>query len=145
MLKQVMGLDFSDCSDAYMLDAIQYFMFPNFWPWWGEGLPLTYQFTPYGADPNECVMEVRLTLPIPKGAPRPPAAELVEIDFDTPVSTVPAMGIMASVFDQDFSNLPLVQIGLRSARNEDMSITLGRYQESRIQAFHDMIDRKLAE
>lgn len=138
-----LGVDFSACSDSYMLDANQYFMFPNFWPWFGEGLPLTYQFTPYGADPNECVMEARLTLPIPANGPCPPAAELIELDFDTPCSAVPELGIMASVFDQDFSNLPLVQIGLRSCRDDTMSVTLGRYQECRIQAFHDMLDRKL--
>ena len=140
-----LGVDFSKASDSYMLDANQYFMFPNHFPWFGEGLPLTYQFTPYGTDPNECIMEVRLTLPVPDSGIRPPAAELVDIDFDTPISTVPAMGIMASVFDQDFSNIPLVQVGLRSARDPDAAVTLGRYQESRIQAFHDMIERRLAE
>jgi len=144
MMGQAFGVDFSHCSDSYMLDATQYFMFPNFWPWFGEGLPLTYQFTPYGSDPNECVMEVRLTLPVPPSGPRPPAAELIDLDFDTPCSSVPALGIMASVFDQDFSNLPQVQIGLRSTRDGSATVTLGRYQESRIQAFHDMLDRKIA-
>lgn len=141
----MLGVDFSQCSDSYMLDANQYFMFPNFWPWFGEGLPLTYQFMPYKDDPNCCVMEVRLTLPFAEGAPRPPAAELVELDFDTPVSSVPAMGIMATIFDQDFSNIPLVQMGLVSAVDADAEATLGLYQESRIQAFHDMIERKIAE
>jgi phenylpropionate dioxygenase-like ring-hydroxylating dioxygenase large terminal subunit len=144
VMSQALDVDFSRCSDSYMLDATQYFVFPNFWPWFGEGLPLTYQFTPYGSDPNECVMETRLTLPVPENGPRPPAAELIDMDFDTPCWSIPALGIMASVFDQDFSNLPLVQIGLRSARDPDAAVTLGRYQESRIQAFQDMIDRKIA-
>jgi phenylpropionate dioxygenase-like ring-hydroxylating dioxygenase large terminal subunit len=139
-----LGVDFSKCSDSYMLDATQYFMFPNFWPWWGEGLPLTYQFTPYKSDPNACVMEVRLTLPAPENAPRPRAAGLVDIDFDTPISSVPEMGIMASIFDQDFSNIPLVQLGVQATVNGDAPITLGRYQETRIRAFHDMLERKIA-
>ena len=140
----MLGVDFSQNSDSYMLDANQYFMFPNFWPWWGEGLPLTYQFMPYRDDPNLCVMEVRLTLPVSPNGPRPPAAELVELDFDQPVSSVPEMGIMATVFDQDFSNIPLVQLGLASTADPEAEVTLGLYQESRIQAFHDMIDRKIA-
>ena len=140
---KMLGVDFSRCSDSYMLDANQYFMFPNFWPWWGEGLPLTYQFMPYRDNPDECIMEVRLTLPVPENGERPPAADLYELDFDAPVSSVPGIGIMGTIFDQDFSNIPSVQLGLHSARNPDAEITLGLYQESRIQAFHDMIDRKL--
>lgn len=143
-MSSMLGVDFSQHSDSYMLDANQYFMFPNFWPWWGEGLPLTYQFMPYKDDPDACVMEVRLTVPYSPDGPRPPAAELVELDFDQPVSSVPEMGIMATIFDQDFSNIPLVQMGLHSTADAEAKVTLGLYQESRIQAFHDMIDRKIA-
>ena len=143
-MSSMLGVDFSQNSDSYMLDANQYFMFPNFWPWWGEGLPLTYQFMPYKDDPDACVMEVRLTVPYSPDGPRPPAAELVELEFDQPVSSVPEMGIMATIFDQDFSNIPLVQMGLHSAADAEAKVTLGLYQESRIQAFHDMIDRKIA-
>ncbi|HTZ70333.1 MAG TPA: aromatic ring-hydroxylating dioxygenase subunit alpha [Acetobacteraceae bacterium] len=138
-----LGVDWSGHSDCYMLDANQYFMFPNFFPWYGEGLPLTYVFTPLGDDPNECMWETRLTLPIPPHGPRPPAADLIELDFDTPLAAVPSLGFMAGVFDQDGSNIPLVQLGLRSALSPDAAITLGRYQESRILAFHDMLDKRL--
>lgn len=141
---EMLGIDFSRASDSYMLDATQYFMFPNFWPWYGEGLPLSYQFMA-GATPDECVMEARLTLPVPEGCPRPPAPELVEIDFETPIADVPGMGFIASVFDQDFFNTPLIQAGLKAPRTDDACLTLGRHQEIRIQAFHDMIARKLAE
>jgi phenylpropionate dioxygenase-like ring-hydroxylating dioxygenase large terminal subunit len=146
--RQVMGpawgVDFSNASDSYMLDANQYFMFPNFFPGYGEGLPLTYVFLPYGTNPNECVVEIRLTFPIPDIGPRPPSAGLIEIDFDTACSSVPEMGFIAGVFDQDFSNAPLVQAGVRAALSDDAAVTLGRYQESRILAFHDMLDRKFA-
>ena len=51
-MKNMLGADVSCWSDAEMLDSIQYAMFPNFGPWLGEGLPLMYQFLPYGDDPN---------------------------------------------------------------------------------------------
>ncbi|AMK19929.1 MULTISPECIES: aromatic ring-hydroxylating oxygenase subunit alpha [Sphingobium] len=144
-LGSMFGIDYSACSDSYMLDATQYFMFPNFWPWWGEGLPLAYQFMPHGDNPDECVMEVRLTLPIPAAGPRPKSAELVDIDFDTPIASVPEMGIMATIFDQDFTNSPMVQMGLQSTLDPHFEATFGLYQESRILAFHDMIDRKISQ
>jgi phenylpropionate dioxygenase-like ring-hydroxylating dioxygenase large terminal subunit len=136
------GHDFSQASDSYMLDAIQYYMFPNFGPWLGEGLPVTYQFTP-GADPNESVMEIRLTAPLPDTGQRPPAAEMIELDYDTPISSVPAFGVLARVFDQDFSNLPTVQLGLRTAWANDANCVLGRYQECRIRHLHDVLEAKI--
>ncbi|MET0544818.1 MAG: aromatic ring-hydroxylating dioxygenase subunit alpha [Caulobacterales bacterium] len=136
------GRDFANNSDAYMLDAIQYFMFPNFFPWWGEGLPISYQFLPYGSDPNECSVEIRFLLPVADGAPTPHSAETIEIDFDEPLSKA-GMGYITTVFEQDFSNVPLVQIGLRSARDPNAFVTLARYQENRIAAFYDLFEKKL--
>lgn len=144
-MKAGFGVDFSTCSDAYMLDAIQYFMFPNFLPWWGEGLPLSYQFMPLGDDPNTSMMEVRLTLPLADGAPRPRSPDFIELDFDEEVAGVEALGIFAEVFDQDYTNLPMIQRGLRSTLDSNAGLTLGRYQESRVQAFNDIIDRRLAD
>jgi hypothetical protein len=45
------------------------------------------------------------------------------------------------VFDQDFSNLPTIQAGLRTAWARDGVCTLGRYQESRIRHLHDVLER----
>lgn len=144
MMSKVWDVDLSQVSDSGMLDANEYFMFPNFFPWWGEGLPLSYTFLPYEDDPNQCIAEFRLLFPIPEHGPRPPAAELIEIDFDTPIASVPPLGFIASVFDQDFSNAPLVQKGLRSTTNGEQLITLGRYQECRITGFYEVLDRWLA-
>lgn len=138
------GIDFSDRSDCYMLDSVQYFMFPNFLPWWGEGLPLAYQFNPLGDDPTTSVIEVRLTLPLAEGAPRPQAFEMIELDFDQQVASIPALGFLAEVFDQDFNNLPLIQRGLSATRDPGATLTLGRYQESRVQAFENRVTRTLA-
>ncbi len=138
-----LGRDFSGWSDAAMLDSVQYFMFPNFCPWYGEGLPLIYQFLPLGTDPNESLMSVRLTAPLPAGAPRPPSAPIVELDFDQPFSSMPEIGLLALIFDQDMSNLPRIQRGLRGAAPKSAVATLGRYQEQRIQHFHAVLETML--
>jgi phenylpropionate dioxygenase-like ring-hydroxylating dioxygenase large terminal subunit len=139
-----LGRDFALWPDAAMIDSIQYFMFPNFCPWYGEGLPLNYQFLPYGTDPNESVMSVRLTAPVPGGgAPRPPSAPIVELDFDQPFSSKPEIGLLSLIFDQDMSNLPRIQAGLRGAAADRADATLGRYQEQRIQHFHEVLEKAL--
>jgi hypothetical protein len=139
-----LGRDFSGWSDAAMLDSIQYFMFPNFCPWYGEGLPLVYQFLPHGTDPNESVMSIRLTAPLPGGgAPHPPSAPITDLDFDESFSSKPEIGLLALIFDQDMSNLPKIQLGLRGAADSHPAATLGRYQEQRIQHFHEVLDRMM--
>jgi len=139
-----LGRDFSRCSDAAMLDSIQYFMFPNFCPWWGEGLPLVYQFLPLGDNPNESVMEVRLTAPVPGGgAPRPPSAPVKHLGFDDRFHAAPEIGILSHIFDQDMANLPRIQAAIRSAPPDKAHITLGRYQEQRIQHFHEVLEEVL--
>ena len=142
-LGPALGHDFSAASDSYMIDSIQYFMFPNFFPWLGEGLPLVYQFMPLGTNPDESVIEIRLTAPIGDDGTRPPAAEVIELDFDTPITSVAALGMLGGVFAQDFSNVPNVQKGLKARATAGTRVELGRYQECRIQHFHDVIDQKL--
>jgi phenylpropionate dioxygenase-like ring-hydroxylating dioxygenase large terminal subunit len=146
--RQTMGAalhrDFSSWSDATMIDSIEYHMFPNFCPWYGEGLPLVYQFLPYGEDPNVSVMSVRLTAPLPGGgAPRPPAAAIREIGFDESFSSMPEIGLLSIIFDQDMSNLPRIQDGIKAAADDRALLTLGRYQEQRITHFHEVLDKML--
>jgi phenylpropionate dioxygenase-like ring-hydroxylating dioxygenase large terminal subunit len=144
MLQAQFGRDFSGLCDAELIDTVQYFMFPNFCPWYGEGLPLVYQFLPCGDDPNESVMGIRLLMPLPGGdSPRPPAAPVIELDFDEPFSAVPEFGMLGGIFDQDMSNLPSVQAGLKASSSGHARATLGRYQESRIQHFENTLDRYL--
>jgi phenylpropionate dioxygenase-like ring-hydroxylating dioxygenase large terminal subunit len=142
IMAQQFGKDFSHLSDAEMLDSIQYYMFPNFCPWYGEGLPLVYQFLPLGDDPNVSVMDVRLLLPTPASG-RPPSAPIIDLDFDDSMSAAPGFGILCHIFDQDMSNLPQVQAGMRIAAPGFKRGTLGRYQESRIQHFHNTLERYL--
>ena len=127
-----------------MIDSIEYFMFPNFCPWYGEGLPLVYQFLPYGDNPNESVMSVRLTAPMPGGgSPRPPSAAIRQIGFDERFDTAPEIGLLSVIFDQDMSNIPRVQTGLKAAAEGRAVATLGQYQEQRIRHFHEVLEKML--
>ena len=137
--------DFSSWADTTMIDSIQYFLFPNFCPWYGEGLPLVYQFLPYGDNPNESMMSVRLTAPLPGGdSPRPASAPIQHIGFDDPFSVAPEIGLLALIFDQDMGNIPRIQQGVKSAAESHARLTLGRYQEQRIRHFHETLDSVLA-
>ncbi len=103
-----------------MLDSIQYFLFPNFCPWFGEGLPLTYPFRPNADSPDN--------------APAPPAPKMVKLGPNQPFE--PVIGAMGTIFDQDDANIPNVQLGLKTWPGDSAGATLARYQESRIRHFH---------
>ena len=141
--KTTYGVDRSHLSDAEMLDGIQYDMFPNFAPWLGEGFAVLYQFLPYGNDPNESIFGVRMTMPIADGAPRPPAADPVVLDFDTPFSTYPEWGAMNEVYEQDVMTLPMVQLGMQAAESSRSHSNLGLYQEQRCAMLHEFVEEKI--
>jgi len=83
---------------------------------------------------------VRYMLPLPADGNRPPAAELQELDFDeTFQQRQCGFGLFDEVFDQDMSNVPLVQQGCKSGSPGTKHIELGTYQECRIKAFHGRI------
>ena len=144
-LSEASGYDYSELSDAEMLDALLYNLFPNFSIWAGEGHKLTYRWRPNGLDPNSAVMDIMIHAPCPRGQPRPRAAPPIVLDFDEMISDVatPEQKGLAAVFDQDFSNLPYVQEGLIATRTGE--VHLGRYTEMRIRHLHHMIDRYIAE
>lgn len=142
VLTTMTGVDASGLSDTEMLDAVQYFMFPNFFPWIAEGAPLWYQFMPYGDDPGESIMDVRFLLPMPANGQRPPAAQRIDLDFDDTFRDKNAgFGLFDEVFDQDQSNVPLVQKGCETGSPDTKYVNLGIYQECRIQAFEARIAR----
>jgi len=139
------GHDYSQTSDAEMLDALLYNLFPNFSVWAGEGPQLTYRWRPNGSDPNSGIMDIMMHARCPKGQPRPKPATPLELGFDDMVSSLrlPGMDLLAAVFDQDFSNLPHVHTGLLATGNG--LVHLGKYSEMRIRHLHHMIDRYIAE
>lgn len=141
-LAQTTGADLSGTSDSEIVDAIQYFVFPNMVPWAGVGAPLTYRFRPYGNDPDRCIFDIMMLIPLPTGVPKPKTAPPHWLEADEDYSAAPELGGLCAVFNQDLANLPRVQRGLRSMTKP--GVTLANYQEIRIRQFHQDLDRCLA-
>lgn len=135
------GADYSGLSDVMMLDSIQYWLFPNFCPWLGEGLPLSYLFRPDTDSPDTCYMDAWMLVRAPDDSPAPPAAKLIELGPDDPFE--PHIGAMGNIFDQDDFNMPKVQDGMKSWPDELPGVTLGQYQEIRIRMLHNMVEKWL--
>ncbi len=136
------GRDYSDLSDAEALDGIEYFLFPNFMPWAGFMSPLVYRFRPDGNDAGSCVIDIMMLEPIPEDGTRPPPAPTRYLGPDESWADVPELGSFGRVFNQDGSTLGRIQRGLRASVKP--SLTLARYQESRIRHFHATLDTYLA-
>jgi phenylpropionate dioxygenase-like ring-hydroxylating dioxygenase large terminal subunit len=136
------SLDVSRATDSEMLDAIQYFVFPNFFPWGGYPLNIVYRFRPWRNEPEQALMEVMLLRPLPKDGTRPPPAKMRLLRDDERWTDAPELGVLAPVFEQDMNNMPWVQRGLRASRKA--GVTLSVYQESRIRHLHRTLDAYLA-
>jgi phenylpropionate dioxygenase-like ring-hydroxylating dioxygenase large terminal subunit len=128
------GGDYSSITDCEALDAIEYFVFPNFVPWAGYTTPLVYRFRPHDDDHSSAVMDVMLLEPMPVSGPRPPAAPTRHLAAGQRWADAPELGYLGRILDQDTATLARVQRGLESASGPD--VTLARYQESRIRHFH---------
>jgi phenylpropionate dioxygenase-like ring-hydroxylating dioxygenase large terminal subunit len=140
-LQEMTGADYSSLSDALMLDSIQYWLFPNFCPWFGEGLPLSYQFRPDGDSPDTCYMDAWMLVHKPEKGAGPPAPAIIELGPDDPFE--PHIGAMGLIFDQDDFNMPMVQEGMKYWPAELVGCTLGRYQESRVRFLHECVERAI--
>ncbi len=133
--------DLTAASDAEMLDSLQYFLFPNFFPWAGYAIPITYRFRPWDNDPNRSLMEIMLLHPIPTDGDYE-TAEVHHLEPGETWSNAPGFEQLGMVIDQDMDNLPRIQRGLRAANHA--SITLSDYQEIRLRHFHRRLDHVLA-
>lgn len=141
-LGEMTGTDYSGLSDALMLDSVQYWLFPNFCPWFGEGLPLIYQFRPDQGAPDSCFMDVWMLIHKPASGAVPAAPPLIKLGPDEKFET--HIGAMGTIFDQDDFNMPKVQEGLTAWPGDPEGCTLSRYQEIRIRFLHQILERKLA-
>lgn len=131
--------------DAVMIDSLLYFMFPHCTFWLSESLPFTYQFTPHRTDPEQSYFEVRMLLPCPKGQPRPPSSPPILVGpEETVAERAPDFHILGYVFDQDMSNMPLIQKGARAADPACHHTQLGQYQEMLVQYWNELFDRYLS-
>ncbi len=137
-LQRQTGRDFSTCSDAEILDGIEYFLFPNFMPWAGWLTPFAYRFRPNGHDPDSSIIDMMKLDPVPEGRPRPPAAKTRVLGDDETWADVPELGVFGRVFNQDGATFGRVQKGLRASARS--ATVLGSYQESRIRHFHATLD-----
>ena len=132
--------------DSQMLDNVLYFMFPNQTFWLSETIPWSYQFFPHENDPNKSYFEVRMMMPLIEGEPRPPSAPVIEIGTEETITEkAPAFSFLGYVLDQDMTNLPLVQQGMKSADPRRAYSQLGTYQESFLQHWHALIDARIAQ
>jgi nitrite reductase/ring-hydroxylating ferredoxin subunit len=134
------SVDLEQTSDAELLDAVLYHLFPAFAPWAGVGQSLVYRWRP-GATPDTCFMDVIRMQPVPPGQPRPKRAECTVLRLDQDWREAPGMGGLADVFEQDMENLPKVQAGLKSTAKK--TVTFSRYQEGRMRHIHRLIDQRI--
>ncbi len=132
--------------DGLLLDSPLYFVFPQSTFWLSEALPFVYSFLPHETDPEMSYMEVRMMKHHPVGTERPAPAARIDVDPGENVfELAPVFGFLGAVFDQDFENLPKVQMGARSADPERHYAQLGDYQEFVLKRFHEVLDEKMAD
>jgi nitrite reductase/ring-hydroxylating ferredoxin subunit len=127
-------------SDAEMCDSMPYTLFPNLHPW-GSYNRTCYRFRPYGNRHDMSIFECMILSPYEGDTP-PRGAEVKWVEMDTSWTTVPDLGLLARVFDQDDANLPFVQQGLESGSLDD--VTFAEYQETKIRHFHGILEQWLA-
>ncbi|MFN3233530.1 MAG: aromatic ring-hydroxylating oxygenase subunit alpha [Alphaproteobacteria bacterium] len=136
--------DYSHSTDSEMLDAIQYWVFPNFFPWGGYGTNIVYRFRPDGLNPDSALMEVFILCDYDTAGPRPEPAPFRLLGEDEEwIEASDQIGGLAAVFQQDMANMPRVQKGMKTlARNK--GVTLANYQESRVRHLHKKLDEYMS-
>lgn len=142
-IEELTGKDWSHEPVAYWIDMAIYFMFPNFHPWWGEGIPWYYNFRPAGADPERSQLEYRMLLPLPADGTRPPVPDPIVVDFGEKAESYPELGPTGHIIDQDIANMEAVQAGMKAAPKGTDVATTSRYQEMQIRRFYEIYDRLL--
>jgi phenylpropionate dioxygenase-like ring-hydroxylating dioxygenase large terminal subunit len=130
------GYDFSEYSDADMVDGQGYDIFPNFHLWGGFKDKISYRFRPISHD--RTMLEVFLFTLAPKDGPRPKPAKMRMLGEGENWTGIPELGALASVYDQDFSNMGPVQQGFTSLGDE--SVHFSQYLEVRCRNLHRMVD-----
>jgi len=132
------AIDVDDVSDAEMIDAMYYSVFPN-WSPWGCFNELFYRFRPNGDNPDECIFEVMRFVPAPD--PRPAPAKVQWLGIDDDWTLAPQLGATVKIFQQDSLNLPHVQTGLKAQERQE--VILGSYNETKIRHFYQLLFRWL--
>ena len=137
------GWDYSPHSDAEMVDALLYNVFPHQTFWAGYAPNLVYRWRPNGLDPESSVMDVIILKRVPKSGPRPKPAAEQRLTLDQSWSEATVLGPLIPIFEQDMGNMPWVQHGLHSSGTG--VVNFGLYTEMRIRHLHHKIARMIAE
>ena len=140
-----LGLDLTGVPAYQLADSIQYFVFPNFFPWDSAVSNSGYRFRPNGDDPDSCIMEIFYLTPVPEGQPRPAPAKIHWLERDGDWLGAPELGNLSAIVNQDRINMPEVQRGLKTLQRTKKGITISSYQESRIRHFHDRLMHYISE
>ncbi|WP_197063648.1 aromatic ring-hydroxylating oxygenase subunit alpha [Novosphingobium malaysiense] len=139
-LSERTGRDLSERCDADFLDGFSHDLFPNFHLWGSLATKIGYRFRPVGLDHEQCLMEVFLWKLAPKDQPAPAPATMQLLRPDQKWADCTGdLAYLAGVYDQDESNIPSVQEGLRALGDRD--VHFGRYSEIRCRNLHRMIDK----
>jgi phenylpropionate dioxygenase-like ring-hydroxylating dioxygenase large terminal subunit len=135
------GAAIDSVSDADLVDAIFYSVFPNLHPW-ADFNPIFYRFRPDGTNPEQSLHEVMYMLPVPEGKDRPPPAKCTFLDLDDDYTQATEFGsYLNKVFNQDGLNHRAVQKGLHNHPKRE--VIFASYQESKIRHFHQTLNKWL--
>ena len=139
------GRDYSDKSDAEMLDAIVYNVFTNFSPWGGFPRNLVYRFRPNGNRHDSSIMEAiflqRNHIDPEKQEPYEPIP-IHYLSEDENWDDAEELTGIGFIFDQDMANIPELEAGMRASKKG--AVTYADYQESRLRHYHQTIDKYIA-
>ena len=135
------GHDHAHATDAELLDAFTYNVFPNFGPWGGFMPNIVYRWRPW-PDQDSTLMEVRILTRVPPGQKKPRSVPMHYLQEHETWASATELGTLGSVFDQDMANMPFIQEGLKVSKTNE--VNLGDYQEIRIRQFHRTMDKYLA-
>lgn len=132
------GYDYTSATDAEVMDGFSYQFFPNFGLWGGMGVKTFYRWRPISVD--QTLMEVMLFKRHPEGTKAEPVP-LRMLEGEQTWASATELGYLSGVYDQDESNMPLVQAGLRDLGEDP--IQLGVYTELRCRHLHHRIDEMM--
>ncbi len=128
-------------SDADLIDAIFYSVFPNLSPW-ADFNPIFYRFRPDGNNPEQCFHEVMFMVPFPDGEARPAPAKCTFLELDDDYTKATEFGsYLNKIFNQDGLNHRAVQKGLHNHPKGE--VIFASYQESKIRHFHETLNKWL--
>ena len=139
-LGQAYRLDLSSVSDTEVLDAIEYYVFPNFSPWGAYSFPIVYRVRPDGDRHESCFFEAMLAAP--DGDDPGPDVPMTVLDWGASWTEVPGMTGVGAILDQDMQNIRKLQLGLRSRGLTEVSFSAS--MEGNIRAMHQGVDDYIA-